>query len=213
MIAEPSSFDRFLSTEVVYCTYSITEKILCQLFEAKNTENFLFIFRAGFAGLKKENPMLDLQKLFAEKVLANITATKDQRGMTDIALIDALVEMGAFTDGNRPENLEKVKEAKRNMYNDWRSGKSKSYLKIIEEIAEILNTTVEALTGITIIQNAGNVLTNSINESANAVLFINDGAENVLSKQEIELIATYRRLSIKKQAAMIQYLVELSEGE
>lgn len=157
--------------------------------------------------------MLDLQKLFAEKVLVNITAAKDRIGMTDIALIDALVEKGAFSDGNPPENPEKLKESKRNMYNDWRSGKSKVYLKMIEEIAEILGTTVEALTGITIIQNAGNVLTNSINESANAVLFINDSAENSLSKQEIELVATYRRLSIKKQAEMIQYLVGLSEGE
>ena len=160
--------------------------------------------------------MLDLQKLFAEKVLANIIAVKEQQGITDIALIDALIERGAFS-GEKPDKKAKTpeewRESKRSQFNDWRNGKSKSYLKMIEEIAEILNTTVEALTGITIIQNAGNVLTNSINESANAVLFINDGAENVLSKQEIELIATYRRLSIKKQAAMIQYLVELSEGE
>ena len=61
------------------------------------------------------------------------------------------------------------------------------------------------------IQNAGNVLTNSINESANAVLFINDSAENSLSKQEVELIAAYRKLSIRKQAEMIQYLMKLNE--
>lgn len=153
--------------------------------------------------------MLDLQKLFAEQVLAKITAAKEQKGMTDIALIGALADKGLFTPDITSENVKDSKH--RNLYNDWRNGKSKSYLKMIEEIAEILETTIEALTGIIVIQNAGNVLTNSINESANAVLFINDSAENSLSKQELELIATYRKLSIRKQAELIQYLVSLNE--
>lgn len=153
--------------------------------------------------------MLDLQKLFAEQVLAKITAAKEQKGMTDIALIGALADKGLFAPDITSENVKDSKH--RNLYNDWRNGKSKSYLKMIEEIAEILETTVEALTGIIVIQNAGNVLTNSINESANAVLFINDSAENSLSKQELELVATYRKLSIKKQAELIQYLMRLNE--
>lgn len=153
--------------------------------------------------------MLDLQKLFAEQVFAKITAAKDQKGMTDIALIGALADKGVFSADITSENVKDSKH--RNLYNDWRNGKSKSYLKMIEELAEILDTTVEALTGIIVIQNAGNVLTNSINESANAVLFINDSTENSLSKQEVELIAAYRKLSIRKQAEMIQYLMKLNE--
>ena len=131
------------------------------------------------------------------------------RSMTDIALIGALADKGVFSADITSENVKDSKH--RNLYNDWRNGKSKSYLKMIEELAEILDTTVEALTGIIVIQNAGNVLTNSINESANAVLFINDSAENSLSKQEVELIAAYRKLSIRKQAEMIQYLMKLNE--
>lgn len=57
-------------------------------------------------------------------------------------------------------------------------------------------------------RNSHNVLTNSINESDNAVLFIGQGGSD-FSKQELELIATYRSLNIKTQAEMIQYLLSL----
>lgn len=55
-----------------------------------------------------------------------------------------------------------------------------------------------------------NVLTNSISESTNATLIINQPA-NDFSKQELELVATYRELSIEKQAELIQYLLELKK--
>lgn len=61
-------------------------------------------------------------------------------------------------------------------------------------------------------QNANNNLTNSINESNHATLIINQGKAD-FSKQELELIATYRSLSIKKQAEMIQYLLGLKSEE
>lgn len=61
-------------------------------------------------------------------------------------------------------------------------------------------------------RNNHNILTNSINESDNAVLFIGQG-ESDFSKQELELIATYRSLSIRKQAEMIQYLLRLQSEE
>ena len=61
-------------------------------------------------------------------------------------------------------------------------------------------------------QNANNNLTNSINESYNATLIINQGKGD-FSKQELELIATYRSLSIREQAEMIQYLLRLQSEE
>lgn len=61
-------------------------------------------------------------------------------------------------------------------------------------------------------QNTNNHLTNSINESDNATLIINQGGNNY-TKQERELIKTYRSLSIKKQAQMIHYLLGLQSDK
>lgn len=58
--------------------------------------------------------------------------------------------------------------------------------------------------------NNHNVLTNSINESANATLIINQTG-NDFSKQELELVATYRELGIQKQAELIKYLLDLKK--
>lgn len=55
-----------------------------------------------------------------------------------------------------------------------------------------------------------NVLTNSISESTNATLIINQPV-NDFSKQELELVATYRELGIEKQAELIEYLLKLKK--
>lgn len=56
----------------------------------------------------------------------------------------------------------------------------------------------------------GNYLSNSINESDNAILVIS-GDKNDFSRQELELVATYRTLGIEKQAKLIQFLLELKK--
>ncbi len=63
-------------------------------------------------------------------------------------------------------------------------------------------------------QNVGNVLNNSINESDNAVLIIHQDEENSgLSKQELEIISTYRELGIAQQAEFIQFLLKLKSDK
>lgn len=56
----------------------------------------------------------------------------------------------------------------------------------------------------------GNVLNNSINESDNSILVISD-KQCEFSKQELELVATYRLLGIEKQARLIQFLLDLKK--
>lgn len=77
-------------------------------------------------------------------------------------------------------------------------------------VAKFLNKTVEFfLTGeeAKCGNNNHNILTNSINESPNSVLYINDHTF-ALSKQELELIIKYREMNIKEQADLINYLLE-----
>lgn len=59
-------------------------------------------------------------------------------------------------------------------------------------------------------RNGHNILTNSINESDNATLIIHHQSNN-FSKQELELISTYRELGIEKQAEFIQYLLDFKK--
>ncbi len=142
--------------------------------------------------------MLDLQTLFAETVLYNITAAKNAKKMTDIALINELAERGAFSDCKDGETLNKIKESKRNLYNDWRCGKSKSFLKLIEMIAEILETDVWTLAGFTDPHEQKNdSLTNMQSES--------------FTQQEREIISVYRKLDLTSQTQFLQYLIDLQK--
>lgn len=122
--------------------------------------------------------MQDLQALFAESILSAITAVKDAKGMTDIALIEALADRGAFSDDNSPQSVERIKKAKRNLYYDWRVGKSKSFLKLLEPIAEILETEVSLL------------------------------APPVLSREERILLEKYRALPQEKQRELLSAFPE-----
>jgi|GEM_PF-3146647 len=58
----------------------------------------------------------------------------------------------------------------------------------------------------------GNVLSNSISESDNSILFISNDA-NGFTKQELEMIAVYRSLGIAEQADFIQYLLKLKSDK
>lgn len=59
-------------------------------------------------------------------------------------------------------------------------------------------------------RNNGNYLNNSINESPNSHLIIN-GSSSDLTKQELELLLTYRELGIKEQAELITVLLNLKK--
>lgn len=157
--------------------------------------------------------MIDLEKIFADKVFANIEKARKEKGYDAIEIVNKLIDMGVFSKGKTlsPNEIKELKNNKRNLYGDWKAGKSKSYMKFVEEISEILNTTIEKLSDVTIIRNNGNVLHNSINESDNAVLLIAKETENTLSKQEWELIQLYRSLEIKKQVEFVQSMLNLQE--
>lgn len=81
-------------------------------------------------------------------------------------------------------------------------------------VARYLNKTVEYfLNGEEpVSRNNGNFLNNSINESPNSILLIHGGAAS-LSKQEIELILTYRDLSIKEQVEFITAILKLKSDK
>lgn len=189
---------------------SITQNIFCvNSFACKITENFLFQFITDSPSIM-EDFMANLEKIFAEKVFANIDKARISKGLDAIDIVNQLIDMGVFGD-NHGCNNEEIKNNKRNLYNDWKSGKSKSYMKFIEEIADILSTSIEELSDVTVIKNNGNVLHNSINDSDNAVLLIANDTDNSLSSQEWEIIRYYRSLNIKKQVELVQFILQLQE--
>lgn len=59
-------------------------------------------------------------------------------------------------------------------------------------------------------RNVGNHLTNSINESDNAILVISQG-DSAFTKQEIALIAAYRELSLEQQAEIIHLILGMAK--
>ncbi len=118
--------------------------------------------------------------------------------MTDIALINELAERGAFSNCKDSETLDKIKESKRNLYNDWRCGKSKSFLKLIEMIADILETDVWTLAGFT-----------SPREQQKD--FIAKAQPESFTQQEKEIIAVYRELDLSSQTRFLQYLIDLQK--
>lgn len=105
-------------------------------------------------------------------------------------------------------NLEKAVELSNGAIGKWKYSTPKADKLYI--VAKYLGKSVEYfLTGIeSCYRNNGNILTNSINESPNSVLLIH-GEESPLTKQELELILTYRELSIKDQADLITFLLKL----
>lgn len=117
-----------------------------------------------------------------------------ERANTTISAIETACRLGNGTIGKWKTSIPKVDK--------------------LYKVAQFLNKPIEYfLTGEENVgRNNNNILTNCINESANSVLFVSEN-ENELSKQEVELVATYRKLGIKKQMKMINYLIKLSEEE
>ncbi len=80
--------------------------------------------------------------------------------------------------------------------------------KYLKKSVEYFLTGEETICG----NNNHNILTNSINESPNSFLYINNHTLS-LSKQELELILTYREMTIKQQADLINYLLTLKSDK
>lgn len=95
----------------------------------------------------------------------------------------------------------------RNTANDWKNGKSGTFLDYIKQLEEILET---SLGQIVFVENCGNNIINSINESPFSTLTI---TENNLSKQESELVEIYRNLSLKDQLDLVMYALKLKGEE
>lgn len=106
-------------------------------------------------------------------------------------------------------NLEKVVGFSNGTIGKWKKSEPKA--STLYQVASYFNKPIEyflvgeSASG----KNSHNVLTNSINESNNATLIIHQS--NDFSKQELELISTYRELGIEKQAELIQYLLNLKK--
>lgn len=109
-------------------------------------------------------------------------------------------------------NLEKAVGFSNGTIGKWKNSEPKA--STLYKVASYFGKSIEYfLIGETgMMRNNHNVLTNSINESDNATLIINQ-EKGDFSKQELELIATYRSLNIRKQAEMIQYLLRLQSEE
>lgn len=106
-------------------------------------------------------------------------------------------------------NLEKVVGFSNGTIGKWKKSEPKA--STLYQVASYFNKPIEYfLVGESVSgKNSHNVLTNSINESNNATLIIHQS--NDFSKQELELISTYRELGIEKQAELIQYLLNLKK--
>ena len=106
-------------------------------------------------------------------------------------------------------NLEKAVGFSNGTIGKWKKSEPKA--STLYQVASYFNKPIEyflvgeSASG----KNSHNVLTNSINESDNATLIIHQS--NDFSKQELELISTYRELGIEKQAELIQYLLNLKK--
>lgn len=106
-------------------------------------------------------------------------------------------------------NLEKAVGFSNGTIGKWKKSEPKA--STLYQVASYFNKPIEYfLVGESASdKNSHNVLTNSINESDNATLIIHQS--NDFSKQELELISTYRELGIEKQAELIQYLLNLKK--
>lgn len=91
----------------------------------------------------------------------------------------------------------------------WKKG-SLPKAEVIIRIATYFNVTTDYLLGLEDkknIDHSGNVITNSINESPNSTLTINQG----LSKQEAELVALFREFGIEQQNKLLTFAFKLRD--
>lgn len=112
----------------------------------------------------------------AQKIFDRITVVQNEKNISDIEIIEQLKVMGVKTN--------------RNLMNDWRNGKSKSFMNYMGEIAVALGVEVEDLT--------------EINP---------EKSENNLSDNESLLLSTFKNLSLKNQIEVIYFALEKQKEE
>lgn len=100
---------------------------------------------------------------------------------------------------------------KPSVYSDWKSGRNKSYLKRLPEIAEILETSIDYLLGKTEVQNS-NIVSGNYNVVGNSNSSISVNSEE-LTEQETEMLKCFRALSVVQKAKALIYLTDLKEGK
>lgn len=107
-------------------------------------------------------------------------------------------------------NLEKELGFGNGTIGKWRT--SKPSLPRLQKLAQYFGKPIEYfLSGdAPSARNVGNHLTNSINESDNAILVISQGGES-FTKQEIALIAAYRELTLEQQAEIIHLILGMAK--
>ena len=168
---------------------------LCHQIKEESRDGFEFVMRDHFSSFSTSSvtdcdyPVSGETNMLFE----NIVKAAERANIT-ISAIEKACGFGNGTIGKWKTSIPKVDK--------------------LHKVAQLLGKPIEYfLTGEdTVTHNNNNILTNSINESANSVLFVSEKG-NGLSKQEIELVATYRKMNIKQQMKMINYLIELSEEE
>ncbi len=112
----------------------------------------------------------------AQKIFDRITVVQNEKNISDIEIIEQLKVMGVKTN--------------RNLMNDWRNGKSKSFMNYMGEIAVALGVEVEDLT--------------EINP---------EKSENNLSDNESLLLSTFKNLSLINQIEVIYFALEKQKEE
>lgn len=135
----------------------------------------------------------EITKEYARRIYERLDQVRIKKGISWAEIVRQLEILG-------------VDKVGRTTPNDWKNGKSSSFLNCIGEICSILEISVE---DIQIVERSGNNIINSINESPNSTLTI---TENNLSKQERELVEIYRNLSLMGQMDLITYALKLKNG-
>lgn len=102
-------------------------------------------------------------------IFKKIDDVRQEKGVTDIEIIEQLKVLGI--------------KVNRNTMNDWRKGKSRTYMDFLGEIATILEVSVEELS------NVGAI--NSV--------------DHVLNDYESTLLRLFRKLDIMGQVDLIAY--------
>ncbi len=111
-----------------------------------------------------------------QRIFNRIAAVQNEKNISDIEIIEQLKVMGV--------------KVNRNIMNDWRNGKSKSFMNCMGEIAVALGVEVEDLTEIH-----------------------SEKSENNLSDNESLLLSTFKNLSLKNQIEVIYFALEKQKEE
>ena len=111
-----------------------------------------------------------------QRIFNRIAAVQNEKNISDIEIIEQLKVMGV--------------KVNRNIMNDWKNGKSKSFMNCMGEIAVALGVEVEDLTKIH-----------------------SEKSESNLSDNESLLLSTFKNLSLKNQIEVIYFALEKQKEE